>query len=209
MCDTRFFVGEWLVNASANSISREGRECPLPPRLTDLLKCFVEHRGSVVSREMLVESVWHRAFVTDQAINQSVFELRKALRDGRSANDCPNYIQTIPKRGYRLVADVEILSEEMSPPAPDPASAPSAVATPAAGLRTAPAAADLPTAHTDMHPGDLNHQNTSSAPASAATSASSASAADDAHESVGSRLASFARGLWLNESALGFKKTLY
>ena len=102
-----FRVGEWRADARANALERDGNGVSVPPRLMDLLRFLAEHAGEVVTRQELVENCWDRSCVTDQAVTQSVFELRKILRDGRPSKGVPVYIQTVPKRGYRLIAEVE------------------------------------------------------------------------------------------------------
>lgn len=47
--------------------------------------------------------------MTDQTVTQNIFELRKALRDGRGRQEAPEYIATVPKRGYQLVVGAELL----------------------------------------------------------------------------------------------------
>ena len=66
----------------------------------------------VVSRQEIIDNCWDRDVVTDQAITQAIFELRKFLKDGRSAKEAPEYIKTVPKRGYRLLAPVHQLTVE-------------------------------------------------------------------------------------------------
>lgn len=116
MRSKRIIIGDWTVTPAVNMIERGGRQITLAPRLIDLLVYLAGRPGEVVSRDTLVESVWDRSIVTDQAVTQSIFELRKHLRDGRPAKSAPEYIQTIPKRGYRLVADVR----EAPPVTPQP-----------------------------------------------------------------------------------------
>lgn len=104
-------VDDWSVDGERNTISRASHEVTLSPRLTDLMVYLANHAGHVVSRDELVTHVWHRAIVTDQAVNQSIFELRKALRDGRTRDESPDYIHTVSKRGYVLVAKVRSLDD--------------------------------------------------------------------------------------------------
>ena len=104
MKNNQFTVGDWHVHAGTNTIERNGRSIHLPPRIVDLLSFLAENVGEVVSRDMLVNSVWKNCeTISDQAITQCVSELRKFLRDNRPVADTPTYIQTVPKRGYRLV----------------------------------------------------------------------------------------------------------
>ena len=116
MRNKRIIIGDWTITSAVNMIERGGRQITLAPRLIDLLVYLAGRPGEVVSRDTLVESVWDRSIVTDQVVTQSIFELRKHLRDGRPAKSAPEYIQTIPKRGYRLVAEVR----EAPPVTPQP-----------------------------------------------------------------------------------------
>ncbi len=118
MKNNQFTVGDWHVHAGTNTIERNGRSIHLPPRIVDLLSFLAENVGEVVSRDMLVNSVWKNCeTISDQAITQCVSELRKFLRDNRPVADTPTYIQTVPKRGYRLVCPVttEPLAAEHAP----------------------------------------------------------------------------------------------
>ena len=75
----------------------------------DALIFFARHPDHVISRTELVAHLWNRSVVTDQTVTQNIFELRKALRDGRGRQEAPEYIATVPKRGYQLVVDAELL----------------------------------------------------------------------------------------------------
>jgi transcriptional activator of cad operon len=102
-----FRVRDWTVNTAKKSLKREdGRELVLPPRLLALLEYLAVNSKTVVTRDELVKNVWKRSFVADQAVTQAVFLLRRALRDGRSAAESFDYIQTVSKRGYRLIDEV-------------------------------------------------------------------------------------------------------
>ncbi len=104
MKQTEIRVGEWLISPMVNQISRPGRLVTLEPRLIDLLIFFSQHPDVVLSRDELIEYVWTRSFVTPHVVTQSVSELRKSLKDNQP--DSPEYIITVPKRGYKLVAAV-------------------------------------------------------------------------------------------------------
>ena len=69
----------------------------------DLLAFFAQHPNEVLSRETLIDGVWRTRFVGEAVLRNTVGALRRALGD-RAAN--PSYIETITKRGYRLVAPV-------------------------------------------------------------------------------------------------------
>ncbi|MFI8417507.1 lysine decarboxylation/transport transcriptional activator CadC [Serratia sp. NPDC078593] len=110
-----FRVGEWLVTPADNQISRDGRQKTLEPRLIDMLFYFAQHPDVVLSRDELIDNVWKRNIVTNHVVTQSISELRKYLKDGDA--DSPEYIITVPKRGYKLAASVMWCEEgEISPP---------------------------------------------------------------------------------------------
>ncbi|MGL5800386.1 MAG: winged helix-turn-helix domain-containing protein, partial [Plesiomonas sp.] len=106
MRDQSYRVGEWLVSAADNKLVRDDRVLVVEPRLVDMLCYFSAHPGEVLSRDELIDNVWTRSIVTPHVVTQCISELRKSLKDGRP--DAPEYIMTVPKRGYRLVAPVSV-----------------------------------------------------------------------------------------------------
>ncbi|ARJ43212.1 transcriptional regulator CadC [Pantoea alhagi] len=106
-----FLVGEWHVSPSINQISRPGHSLTLEPQLVDLLLYFAQHPDEVLSRDELIDNVWKRNIVTNHVVTQSISELRKCLRH-EEEEESPEYIVTVPKRGYRLAASVSWLSAE-------------------------------------------------------------------------------------------------
>jgi hypothetical protein len=69
----------------------------------EVLVLLAAHANEVVTRDQLIEAVWHRHVSADQLLNRAISELRRALEDQRHN---PTYIETIPKRGYRLLGEV-------------------------------------------------------------------------------------------------------
>ncbi|MGL5007132.1 MAG: lysine decarboxylation/transport transcriptional activator CadC [Plesiomonas sp.] len=106
MRDQSYRVGEWLVSAADNKLVRGDRVLVVEPRLVDMLCYFSTHPGEVLSRDELIDNIWTRNIVTPHVVTQCISELRKSLKDGRA--DAPEYIMTVPKRGYRLVAPVTL-----------------------------------------------------------------------------------------------------
>jgi TolB-like protein/DNA-binding winged helix-turn-helix (wHTH) protein len=102
-----FRVGPWLVEPSLNSISCRGATVRLEPKVMEVLICLAQHAGETLSKETLFHTVWPDTFVTDDVLKHSISELRRVLEDDARE---PRVIQTIPKRGYRLVAPVEALN---------------------------------------------------------------------------------------------------
>lgn len=98
-----FRVGPWLVSPSLNSISCNGKTVRIEPKAMEVLVCLAQHAGETLPKETLFRTVWPDTFVTDDVLTHSVSDLRRAFEDDPRE---PRIIQTIPKRGYRLVAQV-------------------------------------------------------------------------------------------------------
>ncbi len=96
-----FTVGDWQVIPLEGRIVREGRVERLRPKAMDVLCLLAGSPGEVVERDTILAEVWGRTAVTDEPLTATVGELRRVLGDRRGAH---RYIETIPKRGYRLVA---------------------------------------------------------------------------------------------------------
>jgi DNA-binding winged helix-turn-helix (wHTH) protein len=100
MGEQRFRLGEWIVNPADGSLSGDGRQKRLEPQLMRLLLVLCSHAGEVVSKADLLDGVWGSSYVSDDTIKSSFYHLRKALDDDRKH---PRFIETLPKRGYRLL----------------------------------------------------------------------------------------------------------
>jgi len=110
-----FSLGEWRVLPQLNRIRCSGtnEERQLEPRLIRLL-CFLgANEERVLSREELVQELWPRVVVNENSLTRAISELRKQLHSQDSR--IPNYIETIPKRGYRLLPRIEPLEAEVAP----------------------------------------------------------------------------------------------
>jgi serine/threonine-protein kinase len=107
-----FRMGEWTVEPSLNRITRGQEVAQIRPLLMDLLVFLADSGGRVIPKDELIEHVWEARFVSDSALARSLTELRQSLGD--SPED-PRYIQTIPKRGYRMVASVALVTRENEP----------------------------------------------------------------------------------------------
>jgi len=99
-----FRLGHWLVQPSLNTISRNGSNLRLEPKTMEVLVCLAQSGGEVASKEKLIAEVWPDTFVGDDALIRCVSGLRRALEDDAKS---PRMIETIPKRGYRLLEKVE------------------------------------------------------------------------------------------------------
>jgi len=116
-----FRLGEHTVRVREGRLLGPGGEVRLEPRVMDVLACLAARAGEVVTRSELVDAVWPRAVGADESLTRCISSLRQALGDDRSK---PRYLETVPKRGYRLVAEVAPLSgieAHDAPPADEPA----------------------------------------------------------------------------------------
>src|SRR4030095_8555204 len=77
---------------------------PLTPKLFETLLALIENSGAVVTKDELMKRVWRDAIVEERSLSQNVFLLRKALEEDSNGR---HYIATVPKVGYRFLADVE------------------------------------------------------------------------------------------------------
>jgi len=102
--ERHFRLGPWLVKPSLNIAVRNGTTSRLTPKAMEVLVCLAEHAGEPVSKEKLIEEVWPQTFVGDDALKGLVAEIRRVLEDDAKQ---PRIIETIVKRGYRLVAPIE------------------------------------------------------------------------------------------------------
>jgi DNA-binding winged helix-turn-helix (wHTH) protein/TolB-like protein/predicted Zn-dependent protease len=102
-----FRLGDWLVQPSLNRVSRGPESAALQPRFMDLLVYLAQHGAKVVSKGEILDAVWGKEFVSEGTLTHAVAVIRQALGD--DVRD-PTYIETIPTRGYRLIAQVSPLS---------------------------------------------------------------------------------------------------
>lgn len=121
----RFRIGEWSVDPDLDEISRGAEVVKLEPRTMRLLCRLAESPGHTVSNQQLLDSVWPGVIVGPASVYQAVFALRKILGD---TGGNPTYIATVARKGYRLVAPVEMHSAGANASVPGtPAPSPAAV----------------------------------------------------------------------------------
>lgn len=101
-----FRVGDWLAEPALNRLTSGSAVLRTRPQLMDVLVCLARHQGRVVLKDELLAEVWPDRIITESGMVRCIAELRQLLGDD-SHN--PTYIETIAKRGYRLVAHVEWL----------------------------------------------------------------------------------------------------
>ena len=98
-----YLINGWRVFPESGQIERDGQSARLEPKVMGVLLCLIERRGEVVSKDVLVDKVWGGRAVSDIVITRCVSVLRSNLGDNPRSPSC---IETLPKRGYRLIAEV-------------------------------------------------------------------------------------------------------
>lgn len=112
----RVQVGAWTVQPALNQLCAAGGQAArLEPKAMAVLMHLADRAGQVVSREAMLAAVWPGVVVGDDSLTQVVIKLRKALGDDPQQ---PTYIQTISKKGYRLIAPV--MHQQAAAAEPDP-----------------------------------------------------------------------------------------
>ncbi|MDB5959320.1 MAG: transcriptional regulator [Massilia sp.] len=101
---TAFRFGEWLVNPATNSIDNGVEMRQMEPRAMDVLVTLTAYAGEVVTADQLLSACWGSNIGGDNPVHKTIAQLRKVLGDSTSE---PRYIETIRKRGYRTVAQLQ------------------------------------------------------------------------------------------------------
>lgn len=99
----RFRVGEWAVEPQTGCLQRGDLELHLEPKVMAVLEYLARRPGQVVDKEELLSEIWPDTVVSEVSLPRTVSDLRRALDDDARE---PRFIETIPKRGYRLIADI-------------------------------------------------------------------------------------------------------
>src|SRR5947208_16247474 len=95
--------GPFRLSITDRLLMRNDQIVPLTPKLIDTLLVLVENNERVVTKDKLMEALWPDSFVEESSLSQNISLLRKALGENGAA---PQFIETIPKRGYRFIATV-------------------------------------------------------------------------------------------------------
>ncbi|MEN7343110.1 MAG: winged helix-turn-helix domain-containing protein [Pseudomonadota bacterium] len=107
-----FVIGPWTIHVETGRIQNGDNEKTLEPRQMALLSLLASDPGRVFARDAIETAIWGKTIVGEDTVARTVSRLRKALDDQPSA---PVFIETLPKRGYRLIATVETHSDEGAP----------------------------------------------------------------------------------------------
>src|SRR5215471_2696845 len=101
--------GPYKLDTRERVLRHEGTPVPLTPRTFDILLALVQNSGRVLTKQEIIERVWHNTTVEESNLARQVCSLRKIL--GRSA---PQYVETIPWRGYRFNAAVRRVHDSLA-----------------------------------------------------------------------------------------------
>jgi len=116
-----FVIGSWRVHPQLNRlVGPGGLTVQVEPKMMDVLVCLARRPGEVVPREALIDAVWPEVFISESVLTRAIAGLRRALGDDARR---PRFIETISKRGYRLI---EAVSLEPAQALPEPVAAPAA-----------------------------------------------------------------------------------
>jgi TolB-like protein/DNA-binding winged helix-turn-helix (wHTH) protein len=107
-------VGEWHVDVELGRVRSGEDEATLQPQVMQLLVYMARNAGEVISVDRMIEEVWSGKPMTGGSVYNALNALRKAFGDNKEA---PRYIETIPRRGYRLIAEVHWVPPQSSLPA--------------------------------------------------------------------------------------------
>lgn len=95
--------GPFRLDLAEKTLLRDGEAVPLTLKVFETLLILVERRGQLIGKAEMMQALWPDSFVGENTLTQNISVLRKALGDGQAGQ---SYVVTLPKRGYRFVAEV-------------------------------------------------------------------------------------------------------
>src|ERR1700746_3320756 len=95
----KYLFGNYLLDVDERRLLRDSEEIRLRGKLFDTLRVLVENAGKLVRKDAFMETVWPDSVVEDNNLDYCISQLRKLLHPAK-------YIETVPRYGYRFVADV-------------------------------------------------------------------------------------------------------
>lgn len=101
--------GSFRIDTVERQLTCDGQTVPLQPKVFDTLLVLVENSGHILEKADLLSELWPDTFVEESSLTQNIFHLRKALGESGSKHQ---FIETIPRRGYRFLAEVKKISEQ-------------------------------------------------------------------------------------------------
>lgn len=119
---TNYKFNGYILDTALYELRKNGCRVAIEPQVFSLLRHLIENRTHVVSKEDLISAIWNDRAISDTTLSSRIFALRRAVGDTGKAQEI---LQTIPRRGFRFIADVETLEgiedhPTAQPDAPDP-----------------------------------------------------------------------------------------
>src|SRR5687768_9623525 len=111
MAPGSFRFDNFLLDPVDRQLKRDGAPVELNARYLDALALLVRDAGKLVSKDRFMDEVWRGVPVTDEALTQCIKTIRRQLGDNAAS---PRFIETVPKHGYRFIAAVEWVLDEVS-----------------------------------------------------------------------------------------------
>src|SRR5688572_30744607 len=111
---TSYEFGPFRLDAHERLLLRDGEVVALTPKVFDMLLVLVQHSGHLLSKDEVMKHVWPNTVVEEGNISRNISTLRKALGEAPHEHQ---YIETIPWRGYRFVANVKEAPQSHAGPA--------------------------------------------------------------------------------------------
>src|SRR5262245_60241655 len=106
---------DFTIDIEQKVLLRGGKAIPMAPKVFETLLALVENHGRIVLKEELMKRLWPDTFVEESNLTFNIQQLRKSLGDNARE---PLYIETIPRRGYRFIAEVKPLATSIAPAVP-------------------------------------------------------------------------------------------
>lgn len=97
------FFKTFCLDTTNHLLLRNGERVPLAPKAFDVLAYLVDHAGQLVTQDQILDALWSATNVNPEVLRKYILEIRRALGD---RHDNPEFIETLPKRGYRFVAHI-------------------------------------------------------------------------------------------------------
>jgi TolB-like protein/DNA-binding winged helix-turn-helix (wHTH) protein len=109
--------GPYRLDPEEKVLMRDGQALPIPPKDLDTLLVLIERAGHIVEKDELLEKVWPGVFIEENNLARRIFNLRQVLGEGPDGHQ---YIETVPKRGYRFIGILRERGEVADPAASTP-----------------------------------------------------------------------------------------
>lgn len=107
MFSSRYKFADFVLDSRERTLCKGGETLKLKNRTFQVLRMFVENAGKLITKKEFFESIWENSFVEENNLSVAVAEIRRVLGQTRENR----FIQTVPKKGYRFVAEVETVED--------------------------------------------------------------------------------------------------